>query len=98
MQLTANLSVYRLLSVPLERVVSEHASFGALRLADLEILPHLDRHEPSFVELVRRYSAAIGHDVVGLADGAAVVCDGDLRHYGGHTVCYRQGAVHPAPA
>lgn len=97
MQLTANVSVYRLLSCPLERVVSEHASFGALGLAGFEILPHLDRHAPSFVELVRRYSAAIGHDVVAMADGAAVVCDdSEARHCSGQVVSYRRGAVHPA--
>ena len=73
MQLTANVSPFRLLSEPLESVVSSRADFEALGLAAFELLPHLNRHDAAFLEKVRRYSELVPNDVIALADGAALI-------------------------
>lgn len=94
MQLTGNVSLYRLLSVPLARVVSERDSFQALGLAEFEILPHLNRHDHRFLDLVSRYSAAVDPDVIALEDGAAILCSGTaVPQCIGRAVCYRRGAA-----
>jgi len=73
MQLTKNVSIFRLLTVPLDKVLAEHHEYEALGIVDYEILPHVNRLESSFLEKVRRYSSRIAHDVIGLADGAALL-------------------------
>jgi peptidase E len=92
MQLTPNVSLYRLLSASPERVLSERASFDALGLTSFEILPHLNRHDSSFLDLVARYSERLDRDVIALADGAAVVCrDGRVSQCIGRVVRYSNG-------
>jgi len=73
MQLTRNVSLFRLLSTPLDRVLAEWHEFNALGIVDYEILPHVNRLESSFLEIVRCYSEKIDHDVLGLTDGAALL-------------------------
>jgi peptidase E len=73
MQLTKNVSLFRLLTVPLDEVSANRGEYEALGVVDYEILPHLNRFEPSFLETVRRYSKRVAHDVIGLTDGAAVL-------------------------
>lgn len=73
MQLTKNVSLFRLSTVPLDEVIKELREYEALGIVDYEILPHYNRFEPSFLEMVRLYSKQVDHDVIGLADGAAVL-------------------------
>ncbi len=73
MQFTKNVSLFRLLNVALDEVFENRSEYEALGIVDYEILPHLNRFEPSFLEIVRRYSERVDHDVIGLADGAAVL-------------------------
>lgn len=73
MQLTENLSLYRLLAETLDEVLSNRDEYEALGVVGYEILPHFDRLEPSFVEKVRCYSERVPQDVIALADGAAVI-------------------------
>lgn len=73
MQLTKNLSLFRLLTTPFDEVLADRSKYDALGIVEYEILPHLNRFEPSFLETVRRYSERVAHDVIGLADGAAVL-------------------------
>jgi peptidase E len=73
MQLTRNVSVFRLLTETLEAVLKDRDEYEALCIVDYEILPHLNRFPSSFLETVRRYSEQVDHDVIGLADGAAVL-------------------------
>ena len=73
MQLTRNVSLFRLLFTPLDRVLAERHEFDALGIVDYEILPHVNRLESSLLEKVRCYSEQIDHDVFGLADGAALL-------------------------
>ena len=96
MQLTRNVSLYRLLSASVDEVVSTHAEFDALGLVGYEILPHLNRHDPAFQDKVQRYSEQVPHDIVALADGAVAFCDdaSDCRCFG-HGVRYRQGVRVP---
>jgi peptidase E len=73
MQLTKNVSLFRLLGASLEDVIATRSAYEALGVVAYEILPHLNRLEPSFLELVRRYSERVGHDVIALSDGAALL-------------------------
>jgi peptidase E len=73
MQFTKNVSLFRLLSTSLDEVIATHSEYEAAGIVTYEILPHLNRHAPSFLELVRRYSEHVAHDVLGLADGAALL-------------------------
>ena len=85
MQLTANVSLFRLLSESVEHVVTTRSDFEALGLVDFELLPHLNRHDEAFLEKVRRYSELVPNDIVALADGAALMSgdDGVWRCSGG---------------
>jgi dipeptidase E len=73
MQFTKNVSLFRLLNVALDEVIENRSEYEAIGVVDYEILPHLNRFEPSFLEIVRRYSEFVECDVIGLADGAAVL-------------------------
>ena len=73
MQLTKNVSLFRLVDHPLDKVLEEHGEYDAIGIVKYEILPHLNRLESSFLEKVRCYSEQIDHDVIGLADGAALL-------------------------
>ena len=73
MQITKNVSLYRLLNGALDDVFENRSEYEALGIVDYEILPHLNRFEPSFLEIVRYYSERVDHDVIGLSDGAAVL-------------------------
>jgi len=60
------------------------------------IAAHLNRLEASFLETVRRYSERVGHDVIALADGAAVLhTGGDDYTCVGEAALFRQGARTP---
>jgi dipeptidase E len=73
MQLTENVSLFRLLTETFDEVFSNRDEYEAVGVVGYEILPHFDRLEPSFVEKVRCYSERVPHDVIALANGAAVV-------------------------
>jgi dipeptidase E len=73
MQFTKNVSLFRLLNVALDEVLEKRSEYEAIGVVDYEILPHLNRFEPSFLEIVRRYSEFVDNDVIGLADGAAIL-------------------------
>ena len=75
MQLTRNVSLFRLLSASVEEVIASRAEFDGLGLVDYEVLPHLNRHDDAFLEKVRQYSELVEHDIVALDDGSAVVAD-----------------------
>jgi hypothetical protein len=94
MQFTVNVSLFRLLTVALDEVLADRAEYEALGVVGYEILPHLNRHEPSFIEMVRRYSERVTHDVIALADGGAVLHTG-ANVYGcvGQAVRFHDGAM-----
>jgi len=73
MQLTKNVSLFRLVNHHLDKVLTEYNEYDALGIVEYEILPHLNRQETSFLEKVRRYSEQIHHKVFGLADGAVLL-------------------------
>jgi peptidase E len=94
LQFTKNLSLFRLLNVALDEVIANHGEYEALGVADYEILPHLNRFEPAFLETVRRYSERITHDVIGLADGAAILHRGvDKYSCAGRAERFHNGAL-----
>jgi dipeptidase E len=72
MQLTKNVSLFRLLVEPIDNVIANYADYAALGTVSYEILPHLNKCEPAFLEQVRHYSEYIDHDIIALHDGAAV--------------------------
>jgi peptidase E len=73
MQLTANVSLFRLQTSTVDEVLEHHARYEGLGIVPFEVLPHLNRHDDIFLEKVRLYSKFIPHSILALADGAAVV-------------------------
>lgn len=73
MQFTQNVSLFRLVNTPVDNVIADHAEYDAMGLVSYEILPHVNKCEPTFLEQVRRYSERVAHDIIGLADGVAVL-------------------------
>jgi peptidase E len=99
MQLTKNVSLFRLLTAALDEVFANRSEYEALGVVDYEILPHLNRFEPAFLETVRRYSERVAHDVIGLADGAAVLHrSGDDYWCVGQATRFRSGVMTPIEA
>lgn len=96
MQLTRNVSLFRLLTTTLEEVLANRGAYEALGVVGYELLPHLNRFEPPFLETVRRYSERVAHDVIALADGAAVLHTSaeDCRCIG-EAVRFRNGVMAP---
>jgi dipeptidase E len=96
MQFTKNVSLFRLHNVALDEVFENHSEYEALGVVDYEILPHLNRFEPSFLEIVRRYSELVDYDVIGLTDGAALLyqCSNDYRCLGKATR-FHKGVMTP---
>ena len=83
MQLTSNVSLYRLLSEPVDRVVTERHDYEGLGLTDYECLPHLNRLDAAFVDKVQRYSERAAGDIVALEDGGAILhVNGEYRCIG----------------
>lgn len=96
MQLTRNVSLYRLLDTPLDEVATRHSEHEGLGLVDCELLPHLNRHDAAFLETVRAYSERVDHDVIALADGAALLhSNGDETRCVGEAVRFRDGSRTP---
>ncbi len=73
MQLTRNVSLFRLEKNTVDDVIANHGAYEGLGIVGYELLPHRNRHTSEFIEKVRQYSEHIEHDVVALDDGAAVV-------------------------
>lgn len=72
MQLTQNLSLYRLLTSSVDDVVATRQAYEGLGVVDVEFLPHLNRHASSFMAKVQQYSETVPNDIVALEDGGAL--------------------------
>ena len=77
MQLTPNLSLYRLLAHGVSQVLDERAEYEAMGLVPFEMLPHVEQQTPNMLAAVRAYSKSIEGDIWCLTDGAAVVQEAD---------------------
>ena len=94
MQLTKNVSLFRLLTTPLDEVLAERREYDALGMVEYEILPHVNRLEPSFIERVRRYSERVANDILALSDGAALLyVNNDDYLCTGQVARFRKGEV-----
>ena len=84
MQVTPNVSLYRLLSEPVTTVIAERDSYAGLGLVTYELLPHLNRLDQTFLDKVQRYSERVPCDIVELEDGAAMIhtSEGEVRCVG----------------
>lgn len=107
MQLTRNVSLFRLLSATVDAVVANRDEFGGLGIVGCEVLPHLNKHDASFLEKVRKYSELVLDEIVAVEDGGALVVDGcgdfkcfgtALRFRGGVRSPIEAAAEHPAAA
>jgi peptidase E len=96
MQLTSNVSLFRLLSETVDAVVSDRHEFAGLGMVSYELLAHLNRHDASFLEKVREYSESASAEVVAVDDGAAVQIDegGTCKCFGA-AVRFRGGIRSP---
>jgi peptidase E len=94
MQLTKNVSLYRLLTTSVRNVLAEHHEYEALGIVKFEIVPHVNRLESSILEKVRLYSERVTHDVIGLADGAALLFANSNDYlWTGQVTRFRNGEV-----
>ena len=75
LQLTPNVSVFRLQSEPLDTVLSTRAAFNALGAVPYEIIPRVNRCEAEFLDKVLEYSAHIDDEIIAIEDGGALVHD-----------------------
>lgn len=73
LQLTQNVSLFRLQGATIDDVFASRSEFEALGVVAYELLPHLNRFEPAFLEKVRQYSERVACDIIALPDGAAVL-------------------------
>jgi peptidase E len=94
LQLTPNLSLYHLQAATVDEVFADRDEYQALGFVPYELLPHLNRHKPEFLDKVRQYSERVEHDILATPDGAAVL-HSDLQIYrcAGPAVRYRKGGV-----
>ncbi len=92
MQLTPNLSLFRLQQHDVAEVLRERERFAALGMVAFEVLPHSDLQSASLLDAVRHYSEGVDNDIWYLADGAAVWQDasGSLSTTG-EARCLRRG-------
>lgn len=72
MQLTGNLSVFRLLSLSLDQVLDEQTDFEGLGLVPFEVIPHFNTLPMHLLATARRYAKNVDRSVWGLPDGCAV--------------------------
>lgn len=99
MQLTKNVSLFRLFSATVDDAVANRGEYEAIGLVDYELLPHLNRHDATFLEKVRRYSERVQQDVIALADGAAVLhAGGDDFRCTGQAARFSKGVRTPIEA
>ncbi|MCB9155525.1 MAG: Type 1 glutamine amidotransferase-like domain-containing protein [Caldilineaceae bacterium] len=96
MQFTRNVSLFRLVHNPVAAVLAAHNEYKALGMVDYELLPHLNKLPPPFLDKVQRYSASVPHDIVALADGAVLIHEvaGSYR-WVGQAVRFRDGVQKP---
>jgi len=77
LQLTPNISLFRLLDEPLETVLRERPAYSGLGLVPFEVLPHFNLQASEFLAAVQRYSESAGVDVWCIPDGSAVALEAD---------------------
>jgi dipeptidase E len=94
LQITPNVSLYRLQSASIDEVFKDRNEYNALGFVRYELLPHLNRLSPEFLEKVRQYSERVEHDILAIPDGSAVLHK-DLDDYrcDGRAVSFRNGAI-----
>lgn len=99
LQLTRNVSLFRLVDEPLDQVLAEHHEYVGLNFVGYEFLPHLNRLESSFLDKVRGYSERLAHDIIALSDGAAVLhtTSDDFQCVGG-AARFHSGVMMPIEA
>ncbi len=96
MQFTRNVSLFRLQAAPLAEVVANYRHYVGLAVVGYELLPHVNRLPPAFLETVRQYSERVAHDVIAVADGAAVLhTSHDTYHCIGQATRFHKGVVAP---
>jgi peptidase E len=94
LQLTQNVSLYRLQEASVDEVFEGRHAYQALGFVPYELLPHLNRLAPEFLDKVRQYSARVEHDILAIPDGSAVL-HRDRNDYRcvGWTVSFRNGLM-----
>lgn len=72
MQLTPNLSIFRLLACSVDAAASQRDSYRGLALTPFEIIPHLGQQPKQLLDAASRYRAASGSVVWGIPDGGGI--------------------------
>jgi peptidase E len=94
MQLTQNVSRFRLMTGTIDDVLGQRTDYQALGMVGYELLPHLNTYDPQFLEQVRLSSERVDRDIIAFHDGAAVIhTSRDQYHCVGHVERFRNGVV-----
>lgn len=93
MQLTKSVCLYKLFNDGLEKALSEYESLRALELVNFEFLPHYNRHDDSFISLIKQYTKETGIIVYSCADGGAIVINAENMQFIGETYKIEAGEI-----
>lgn len=93
MQLSMNVSLFRLLAGEIDDVVAVRQHFTGLGTVGFEFLPHLNRHDAAFMDKVVQYSRSLPCDVLALEDGAALFVTEEDVSVSGCGMRIRRGVV-----
>jgi dipeptidase E len=74
--LTPNVSLFRLESESVDDVLATRGRFDALTAVRYEFLPHVNRLDDAMLDKVRQYAGRVDAEVIGVADGGALVHGG----------------------
>ena len=71
--LTPNVSLFRLESESVDEVLATRRRYDALAAVPYEFVPHANRLDDAMLEKVREYAGRVENEVIGVADGGALV-------------------------
>lgn len=90
--LTPNVSAWRLHNETVNDVIDTRGRFEAAGAVGFEVLPHMNGWDTALRDRVTRYSSLVEHEVVGIADGAALFpTDQHTFDYTGQIARFRRG-------
>lgn len=93
MQLTRNVSLYRLVSNGLSQAKDEYMNYFATGLLDFEFLPHYNWHNERTIELVKEYTHVMNVTVYSCADGGSIISEDNKLKFTGETYLIHNGSI-----
>lgn len=95
MQMTSNVSLFRLIESSVDEVVATLEGNAGLGLVNYELLPHFNRLDSEFLDKVRLYSERVPHDILAIPDGVALLHSDTSFTWTAPVVRIRRGELAP---